>query len=188
VPKDIRQDHAYAAYADVGVRAITPDQLTGAVNGDVYDRVIVRLLEVKQSIDIIRACLANLPRGDILSIPKVPRLLATLKKASGEGIGRHEAPRGEVFHYIMLEAGEEAPYAWKARAPTYNNLRPWVPMLLGQQIADIPIVVASTDPCLSCTNRVVLVDERGRRKTMTWEKLHELSVRKTRRLMRDVRG
>ncbi|RLF79183.1 NADH dehydrogenase subunit, partial [Thermococci archaeon] len=64
----------------------------------------------------------------------------------------------------------------------YNNLMPWIPMLMGEQIADIPIVAASTDPCMSCTNRVTVV-KKGRVDILDHEHLHKLSVEKTRRLM-----
>jgi len=156
--------------------------LTGEVNGDVYDRIIVRLLEVKQAIDLIEQCIDKMPAGDIVSEPKVAKVLSTLKKASGESIGRMEAPRGEVIHYVKLIEGEEYPFTWKVRAPTYNNILPWVPMLIGEQIADIPIVAASTDPCMSCTNRVAVVDS-GKKYELNKEELHRLSVEKTRRLM-----
>ncbi|HDO19170.1 MAG TPA: NADH dehydrogenase subunit [Thermoplasmatales archaeon] len=182
VKKDVRVDQAYAAYGDLDIDYITPDILTGEVKGDVYDRIIVRLLEVKQSVEIIEQCLDNMPSGDIMAEPKVAKLLAILRKAVGEGIGRAEAPRGEVIHYVKL-TGQETPYTWKVRAPTYNNLMPWIPMLKGEQIADIPIVAASTDPCLSCTNRVAIVRD-GREQIVTHEYLHKLSVEKTRRLMR----
>ncbi len=183
VKKDVRVDQAYFSYADLDIECITPDILTGEVNGDVYDRIIVRLLEVKQAIDLIEQCIDKMPGGDIVSEPKVAKVLATLKKAIGESIGRMEAPRGEVIHYVKLEAGNECPFTWKVRAPTYNNIMPWVPMLLGEQIADIPIVAASTDPCMSCTNRVAIVDS-GKRYQLNREELHKMSVEKTRRLMK----
>lgn len=182
VPKDVRQDMAYAAYADLDVKAITPDMLTGEVHGDVYDRIIVRLLELGQSIEILEQCIDAIPSGDIVAEPKMPKLLNMLKKAEGEGVGRHEAPRGEVIHYVNLKAGQEEPYTWKVRAPTYNNLLPWVPMLVGEQIADIPIVAASTDPCFSCTNRVTLIKD-NQKAVLTNEDLHKLSIAETRRLM-----
>jgi len=56
-------------------------------------------------------------------------------------------------------------------------------MLKGEQIADIPIVAASTDPCMSCTNRVGIIKD-GNRYELNKEELHRLSVEKTRRLMR----
>jgi membrane-bound hydrogenase subunit alpha len=164
------------------VKAITPDVLTGKVNGDVYDRIIVRLLEVVQSVQIIEQCLDKMPSGEIIAEKKLVKLLNQLKKAKGEGIGRHEAPRGEVFHYVKLSEAE-VPEVWKARAPTYNNLMTWVPMLLGQQIADIPIVVASIDPCIACMDRVTILNKNNDQKSILTKKdLHELSVQKTRRI------
>jgi len=182
VNKDIRQDQPYAAYADLKVKAITPDILTGVVNGDVYDRIIVRLLELVQSIQIIEQCLENMPSGEIITEKKLVKLLNQLKKAKGEGIGRHEAPRGECIHYVKLNESE-LPEVWKARAPTYNNLMTWVPMLLGQQIADIPIVIASIDPCIACMDRVTILNKNnGQKSILTKKDLHELSVQKTRRI------
>lgn len=184
VKKDVRIDQPYFAFEELDFDYMTPDVLTGEVHGDVYDRIIVRLLEVKQSIDLIEQsveALSGMPEGDIVAEPKIVKLLNQLKKADGDGIGRMEAPRGEVIHYVKME-GHEHPYSWKVRAPTYNNILPWIPMLKGEQIADIPIVAASTDPCMSCTNRVGIVQD-GNRKELNSEQLHRLSVEKTRRLM-----
>jgi len=183
VKKDSRVDQAYFAYPDLDIDYMTPDKLTGEVNGDVYDRIIVRLLEVKQSIDLIEQCIDKMPSGEIVSEPKIPKLLATFKKTSGEGIGKHEAPRGEVFHYVKFNGESEKPYTWKVRAPTYNNILPWIPMLKDEQIADIPIVAASTDPCMSCTNRVAIIHNK-KRTILDKEELHRFSVEKTRRLMK----
>jgi len=183
VPKDVRQDQPYAAYADFDVKAITPDILTGTVVGDVYDRIIVRLLEVKQSIEIIEQCLEKMPDGPILEQPKTAVLLKTLAKAEGEGVGRAEAPRGEVIHYVRLEAGRETLATWKVRAPTYVNLMSVPTILKGMQIADVPITFASLDPCMSCTNRTLVTDRGvGRKFVMDYEELHRLSVEKTKEL------
>ena len=178
---DTRVDQGYFAYGDLDIDYVTPDVLTGEVNGDVYDRIIVRLLEVKQAISLIEQALEHMPSGPILAEPKIAKLLATLKKVSGEAIGRMEAPRGEVFHYVKMNANEQV-YAWKVRAPTYANIMPWVPMLKGQQIADIPIVAASTDPCMSCTNRVTVVKD-NTTISLNKEELHQKSIEKTRRLV-----
>jgi membrane-bound hydrogenase subunit alpha len=180
VKKDVRVDHPYAAYADIEIEAITPDKVTGEIRGDVYDRIVVRLLEVKQSIDIIRECMARMPEGKILAVPKAAAILNRVKKAEGKALGRHEAPRGEVLHYVRLNKAEE-PEFWKVRAPSYNNYMPWVPMLEEEQVADIPIIVASIDPCISCCDRAALVRD-GERTVVTKEYLHQLSVEKTRRL------
>jgi membrane-bound hydrogenase subunit alpha len=183
IKKDVRVDQPYAAYGDIDIKHMTPDVLTGEVNGDVYDRIIVRLLEVKQSIDIIETAIDMIPSGEIISEPKIPKLLAQIKKTVGEGIGRDEAPRGEVIHYVKFDGKNENPYTWKVRASTYNNILPWIPMLKGEQIADIPIVAASTDPCMSCTNRVTIIDNE-KSYILNKDQLHKLSVEKTRRLMR----
>ncbi len=182
VPKDVRQDQPYIAYADLGVRAITPDIYAGEVRGDVYDRIVVRLLEVDQSIDLIDRALTEMPEGEILYEKNLVKLLALIKKGEGEAVGRHEAPRGEDVHYVKLVPGSENLAVWKVRAPTYNNLLPWVPMFKDAEVADIPIIVASTDPCLSCLNRVTFIYPSGRKEVLTHKELHELSVRKTRRL------
>ncbi len=178
---DVRLDQSYFAYGDLEFDYITPDVLTGEVNGDVYDRIIVRLLEVQQSISLIEQCLEHIPNGPIVSEPKNAKLLAMLKKVDGEGIGRMEAPRGEVFHYVKMTANENL-YSWKVRAPTYANIMPWVPMLKGGQIADIPIVAASTDPCMSCTNRVLVVENKKNTLILSKEDLHRRSIEKTRGL------
>jgi membrane-bound hydrogenase subunit alpha len=185
VTKDVRQDQPYAAYADLDIKAITPDMVSGTVIGDVYDRIIVRLLEVKQSIEIIEQCLEKMPPGPILAQPKMAVLLKTLTQAEGDGIGRAEAPRGEVIHYVRLEAGRETLTNWRIRAPTYVNLM-CVPLILnGGQIADVPIAFASIDPCLSCTNRTVITDRAlGERSVMDYEEMHRLSIQKTRELQR----
>lgn len=183
VKKDVRQDMPYYAYPDFEVKAITPDMLTGETVGDTYDRIVVRLLEVKQSMEIIEQALDELPGGEILAEPKVMKVINQIKKSEGEAIARHEAPRGEDIHYVKLKEGFEHLYAWKVRAPTYINILSWRPMLMNMQIADIPIVAASIDPCMSCTNRITIVEGK-REKVLTAEYLHRLSVQKTRRLMK----
>ena len=185
VPKDVRQDQPYSAYADLNIKAITPDIVTGTVVGDVYDRIIVRLLEVAQSIQIIEDCIANMPEGPILTESKMPRLLKLLTDATGEGVGRVEAPRGEDIHYVRLEAGESTLSTWKVRAPTYVNLMAVPTMLKGMQIADVPIAFASIDPCMSCTNRMIITDRAtGEKSVMDYEEMHRLSVQKTKELQR----
>jgi membrane-bound hydrogenase subunit alpha len=185
IPKDIRQDQAYSAYADLDVKAITPDIIGGPVVGDVYDRIIVRLYEVAQSIEIIEQCIANMPEGPILAEPKVTRLQRMLTEAAGEGVGRVEAPRGEDIHYARLEAGVSTLSTWKVRAPTYVNLMAVPIMLKGMQIADVPIAFASIDPCMSCTNRMIITDRAtGMKSVIDYEELHRLSVQKTKELQR----
>ncbi len=181
--KDVRQDRPYLVYGDLGVKAITPRAWGLEPRGDVYDKVVVRLLEVGQSLDLIERCLVEMPEGEITSFPKIPALLAYLKKAEGEGLGWHEAPRGEVIHYIRLEGGVEEPVVWKVKAPTYSNLMSWVPMFVDQEIADIPIIAASIDPCMCCMDRVHMVDDSSEG-VVQKEELLRLSRAKTERICR----
>ncbi len=178
---DVRQDSPYAAYGDLDVRAVLPDQYLSGTNGDVYDRIVVRLLEVPQSIGIIRQCLDQMPPGEVLWETKYAKILATCKKAVGEAVGRVEAPRGECLHYVRMD-GNSNPHTWKVKASTYSNQMAWLKILQGEQIADIPIIIASIDPCMSCTDRVAIVREDGT-DVLTKEDLTRLSVEKTRRLM-----
>lgn len=185
VPKDVRQDQPYSAYADLNVKAITPDIVTGIVVGDVYDRIIVRLLEVKQSVEIIEECIAKMPEGPILTESKMPRLLKQLTDAAGEGVGRVEAPRGEDIHYVRMESGVSTLSTWKVRAPTYINLVAIPTILKGMQIADVPIAFASIDPCMSCTNRAIITDKvAGGKSVVDYAEMHRLSVQKTKELLR----
>ncbi|MBC7318183.1 nickel-dependent hydrogenase large subunit [Candidatus Bipolaricaulota bacterium] len=181
--KDVRQDRPYLAYPDFEVKAITPEDYGLTPMGDVYDKIVVRLLEVGQSIEIIEKALDNMPDGEITSFPKIPALLAHLKKAEGEGLGWHEAPRGEVIHYVRLVSGEESPLVWKVKAPTYSNLMSWYPMFEDQEVADIPIIAACIDPCICCMDRVYLVRD-GKEEILTKEELLRLSWEKTRRMAR----
>jgi membrane-bound hydrogenase subunit alpha len=181
VAMDVRHDYPYCAYGDLDVHPILPPQELGGPKGDVYDRIIVRLLEIAQSIDIIQQCLDNLPAGEILWEKKMPKLLLALKKAQGEAIGRVEAPRGECMHYVRMD-GNDAPATWKVKASSYSNLMSWIPMLKGEQLADIPIIVASIDPCMSCTDRVAVIQD-GSAGFLTKDDLTRLSREKTRRLM-----
>jgi len=189
VPKDVRHDKPYSAYADLDIYPIIPDEFTHEeTKGDVYDRIVVRIFEVLQSVHILEdLCdLLESTPGPITYQQNLVVVLNQLKRAVGEGIGRHEAPRGEVFHYSMLNKREQ-PVVWKVRAPTYNNYASWIPMMKGTQIADIPIVIASIDPCLSCADRMTVVDERtGKSRVMTLQEMREMGWRKTKEIKRRV--
>lgn len=180
VRMDVRVDYPYCAYGDLAIDPVLPQDVLGETRGDVYDRILVRIVEIAQSVDIIQQCMDNMPGGGIIWESKFPKLLLACKKATGEAIGRHEAPRGEVLHYVRMD-GHESVAAWKVKASSYSNLISWPYILKGEQIADIPIVVASIDPCLSCTDRVMIVRDRER-VVMTKEELTRLSMEKSRRM------
>ncbi|NJE00296.1 hydrogenase large subunit, partial [Thermococcus sp. LS1] len=81
-------------------------------------------------------------------------------------------------HYVMTDRKNKV-YRWKVRAPTYNNL-PAVPeMLKGYSVADAPLIIASIDPCYSCTERVQIVDvETGKAQTLNEQQFNMLSIQK----------
>jgi NADH-quinone oxidoreductase subunit D len=170
--RDVRKDSPYAAYPMLDWKMIT----TG--NGDVYDKVVLRVLELYESLSMIRQALENLPPGEIdANIKSVP---------PGEGVGHAEAPRGEVFHYVRSD-GTNRPVRHKVRAPTFMNLPTYRESVVGETIADATIILAAIDPCYCCTERVAVVDDRGRR-LHDGTDLVEMSRAKTERLRREMGG
>jgi len=176
--KDVRVDYPMNAYPDMEwLRPVSPRDLGREPHGDVYDRVIVRVLEIQQSIEIIEYCLDHMPEGPIAEETNSVKIINKLKKMQGEGMGRYEAPRGEVSHYDILD-NREGPAQLKVKAPTYSNMQTWVTMLEGAEIADIPIVVASIDPCIACADRMTFTKGNGKIVTLTSADLHKMSIEK----------
>jgi NADH-quinone oxidoreductase subunit D len=164
IPRDTRRDDPYAAYAELDFEVITDDRC------DVYGRTVVRLKELMESYKMIRQILKNLPAGPI-SV-RAPRRIP-----AGEAFSRYEAPRGEDVHYVKAN-GTDKPERVKVRAPTMANVQAVKQMLKDRYLADLPIVIAAIDPCFSCTDRLVSVNnlETGEKNTWTWEKLHTYSL------------
>jgi len=155
---DIRRDDPYAAYGEISFNVITrPD-------GDVFAKVVVRLLEILESIHIIRQAIKDLPNGPL-------RTKITPKIEPNEAVGRVEAPRGELLYYAVSN-GTEKPERVRVRTPTYANIPSLKPMFVGGTIAEIPIVLASIDPCFACTDRVTLVDSHtGKTRVVSFKEL-----------------
>jgi len=173
VPIDVRKDEPKDAYGLVDFKAVVLE------NGDVYDKLVVRVLEIVESVKIVRQCLKKLETepGPILNDVK--------EITAGEGIGRYEAPRGEVFHYVRTD-GSNRPLRHKVRAPSYVNIPTCSVSCKGIPLADALITLASVDPCYCCTERAVsLVDRRGEPLSVD---VLELSRRKTELLRRDIYG
>ncbi|MGA2912854.1 MAG: nickel-dependent hydrogenase large subunit [Methanoregula sp.] len=141
---DIRRDDPYLAYADVPWNVVTD------TNGDVYGRTRVRIWEVQESLKIVRYCLENLPEGPI----HVP---APKNAPKGEILSRYEAPRGELVHFIRTNGTDKVERV-DIRTPTLANWTSVAMCLVNQNLADIPVIVAAIDPCLSCTSRITLLD------------------------------
>lgn len=145
---DVRKDEPTDAYDLVDFNVISTK------NGDVYDKLVIRLLETFESIKICKQCLEKLKttNGSILNnVKEIP---------IGEGIGRYEAPRGEVFHYVKSD-GTNRPVRHKVRAPSYVNIPTFKASCKGIPIADALITLAAVDPCYCCTERSIKVIDKN---------------------------
>ena len=162
---DIRRDDPHAAYADTPFQVITTDTC------DVFGRFVVRVLELVESITIIRYLINNLPAGEIKV--KAPR-----KVQEGEAISHTEAPRGEDIHYLRSN-GTDKPERYKVRTPTMANLPSISEMLKGTYLADVPIIVAGIDPCMGCMDRVLILKEGKENQPgflLDWERLRRYGI------------
>lgn len=128
----------YAAYKDLTVAPVTSQEC------DSYARCEVRLKELMQSFELIREAIGKIPEGDI-SVP-------VKGNPSGEFFMRIEQPRGEAIYYVK---GNGTKYLdrFRLRTPTTSNIPPMVEMLKGCQLADVPVLILTIDPCVSCTER-----------------------------------
>ena len=167
---DARYDDPYAAYADLDWKVITQTE------GDVFAKAVVRLLEIVESVKMIRQAVKKLPKGPIaVEVREIP---------PGEGCGRAEAPRGETFHYVRSDGGNR-PIRHKIRAPSYVNVPSFRASCIGQHIADVTITLAAVDPCYSCTERLAVVD--GRKNIVhDYDALLRLSREKTARIKKEI--
>ncbi len=137
VSLDVRRDAPYSSYEDFDFNVCTWDSC------DVFARVVVRVLEIFESIRIIRQALENLPDGPLnlgMRIPKVP---------AGEFVARHEAPRGQLVFKVVTDGGVNNKRV-SIHVPTFRNAPTLRTMLIGNTVADAGLIVASIDPCFSC--------------------------------------
>ncbi|OGS48536.1 MAG: NADH dehydrogenase [Euryarchaeota archaeon RBG_16_68_13] len=164
VDYDVRNDDPYLSYPDVPWKVVTDD------HGDVFGRTLVRVGELREGLGIVRHCLENLPGGPITT--KAPRAAPR-----AEVLSRYEAPRGELVHFIRTNNTDKVERL-DIRTPTLANWTSVAVSLVGQNLADIPVIVAAIDPCLSCTSRITVVDREARRtRTMDWEELRAHGIR-----------
>jgi ech hydrogenase subunit E len=137
IPQDMRK-LGYAAYGKIQFEPVTETQ------GDSYARCKVRIREIFQSLDIIRQAAAGIPEGAIdVKVAGTP---------SGEFYCRTEQPRGEVIYYAKAD-GTRFLQRLRVRTPTFANIPALVKLLAGCDFADVPILVLTIDPCISCTER-----------------------------------
>jgi len=173
VHTDVRKDEPNDAYGWIEFDEIVLE------NGDVYDKFVVRVLETIESGKIIRQCLEKL---DTVKGP----ILNNIKQIGiGEGIGRYEAPRGEVFHFIRTD-GTNRPIRHKVRAPSYVNIPTFNASCKGIPVADALITLASVDPCYCCTERSIKIIHPNHDPAEL--DLLKLSREKTNQIRREIHG
>ncbi|WP_041455506.1 NADH-quinone oxidoreductase subunit D [Anaerolinea thermophila] len=142
VPYDIRRADPYSIYDrfefDVAVR----------YHGDVYDRYLLRLDEIRQSIRILKQVLKDLPEGPV----QVGKPQWQVRVPAGESYGRVEGPKGELGYYIVSN-GKPNPWRYHVRAPSFINLTSLAQMARGGKVADVVVILGSIDIVLGEVDR-----------------------------------
>jgi NADH-quinone oxidoreductase subunit C/D len=142
VPYDLRRAQPYSIYDrfefDVAVR----------YHGDVYDRYLIRLDEMHQSLKILQQVLRDIPVGPIQAIK--PQYI--VKVPAGEAYGCVEGPKGELGFYIISN-GKPNPWRYHVRAPSFINLTPLESLCIGNKVADVVVILGSIDIVLGETDR-----------------------------------
>jgi len=137
VAQDMRK-LGYAAYGELDFEPIVEK------DGDCYARTLVRVREVYQSFDLIYQVVNKIPDGEIdVKVKGNP---------NGEYISRLEQPRGQVVYYGKGN-GTKNLDRFRVRTPTFANIPPLLKMLPGAELADVPLLALTIDPCISCTER-----------------------------------
>ena len=138
---DLRKADPYEIYDRVKF-----DVPIGAI-GDTYDRYLVRILEMRESVKIVEQCLEQIESGPIRA--DTPFFI---RPAAGEAYAAVEGPKGELGFYMVSDGGV-APYRCKVRAPSFINLTPLRDMLKGWKMGDLIIIFGSIDIVLGEVDR-----------------------------------
>jgi NADH-quinone oxidoreductase subunit D len=142
VMRDIRKDEPYAAYADFEF------DVPLGLNGDTYDRYLIRMEEFRQSTRIVRQALDGLPEGPIVG--KVPRVI---KPPAGETYHAIESPKGEIGYFIASDGKSITPYRFRVRPPSFCNLQALPRLIHGHLVADVVALIGSIDIVLGEVDR-----------------------------------
>jgi NADH-quinone oxidoreductase subunit D len=138
---DIRKVFPYDHYNEVEF------EIPIGVNGDTYDRYLVRVEEMRQSVRIVQQCLAKLPDGPVMA--KVPKVI---KPPKGEIYFSVEGPKGELGYYIVSD-GSTNPYRMHVRPACFINLQALPEMVRGLLVADLIAVIGTLDIVLGEIDR-----------------------------------
>ena len=140
---DIRKVDHYGIYDRFKFRVPLGD------HGDIYDRYMLRVLEMRESVEILRQALKDVPGGPIMD-PKSK--IRGFRPKPGEAYGRIEAPKGELGFYLISD-GTGNPYRYRVRPPSLINLTILEDMCLGQNVADVVLIFGSVDIVLGEVDR-----------------------------------
>jgi len=143
VDYDIRKVDKYGIYDRFNFRVPLGD------HGDVYDRYMVRVLEMRESLKILQKALTDIPEGPIMD-PKAK--IRGFRPKPGESYGRIEAPKGELGFYVISDGGPN-PYRYHVRAPSLINLTILEDMCIGHTVADVVVILGSVDIVLGEVDR-----------------------------------
>ncbi|ACO31892.1 MULTISPECIES: NADH-quinone oxidoreductase subunit D [Acidobacterium] len=132
---DVRKVDGYGLYPRMKFRVPLGD------HGDVYDRYMMRILEMRESVSILEQALRDIPAGPIQD-PKTK--LRGLRPKAGEAYARVESPKGELGFYLISD-GTMNPYRYRVRPPSMINLTILEDMCLGRNVADVVVILGSVD-------------------------------------------
>jgi NADH-quinone oxidoreductase subunit D len=140
---DIRKVDKYGIYDRFSFRVPIGE------HGDVYDRYMIRLLEMRESLKILEQALQDIPPGPIMD-PKAK--IRGFRPKTGEAYGRIEAPKGELGFYLISD-GSPNPYRYRVRPPSLINLTILEDMCREHTVADVVVILGSVDIVLGEVDR-----------------------------------
>jgi len=138
---DLRKAQPYSGYEKYDFEIPIGDR------GDNFDRYIVRMEEMRQSVRIMRQAVASIPEGPIMA--KVPKVI---KPPAGDVYVSIEAPKGELGYYIVSD-GSTLPYRVRVRPPSFVNLQSLDKMARGSLVADLVAIIGTIDIVLGEVDR-----------------------------------
>jgi NADH-quinone oxidoreductase subunit D len=118
-------------------------------HGDVYDRYMVRMLEMRESVKILNQALRDIPSGPIMDAKTKIR---GFRPKSGEAYGRIESPKGELGFFLISD-GSANPYRYRVRPPSLINLTVLEDMCLGSNVSDTIVIFGTIDIVLGEVDR-----------------------------------
>jgi NADH-quinone oxidoreductase subunit D/NADH-quinone oxidoreductase subunit C/D len=150
VPYDVRRAEPYSIYPELDFDVCTRP------NGDIYDRYLIRLDEMRESVRILKQILPRLEATQGEEIFSGNKAIYAPRVPIGEAYGRVENPKGELGYYVVSEGdpkGPQNPWRYHVRAPSFINLTALGAMCRGHKVADVVVILGSIDIVLGETDR-----------------------------------